>query len=164
MSNKGSPMTQAPQPPKPPLIRNGPATRKLTSSGNSLTTGRTKEDMIAAPAFSSSIHTPATAKKFLVDRFLMSTNQDPDHSSLSHALLHLTFTTQGITAPTADAIRAVAILIDSLTPPPTPPGHASPQQNDNPGSIESQISLLGTYIEALHEVTALNTSSASVLT
>ena len=44
------------------------------------------------------------------------------------------------------------------------PAPTTSQQHANPESLESHISLLGTYIEALCEVTALNTSSASVIT
>ena len=119
--------------------------------------------MLSAPAFSTSINSPESASKYLADHFLLMTNQDLDHPSLSHALLHLTFTSS-ITTPAADAIRAIVILSDSLIPPPTTPAPTTPQQIANPESLESQISLLGTYVEALCEVTALNTSSASVIT
>jgi len=173
MSNRGSPATQAPQPPKPhPAMRNGTATRKQTSSYGSLTTGRSKENLLSSPAYSSSISSPTSARKYLSDHFLLTTNQDPEHSSLSHALLHLTFTATGITTPTADAIRSIAILFDSLAPtplqerlcPPTPAEHSDAPQNPSTGTLERQITLLGTYVQALREVTSLNTSSASALT
>ena len=162
MSSRGSPATQALQPPKPPPVRSRAATRRLTSSFASLTTGCSKEDMLSAPAFSTSINSPESASKYLADHFLLMTNQDLDHSSFSHVLLHLTFTSS-ITAPAVDAIRAIVILSDSLIPPPTAPAPTTPQQIANPESLESQISL-GTYVEALCKVTALNTSSASVIT
>ena len=150
MSSRGSPATQAPQAPKHPPARSGAATtRRLTLSYASLTTGHTKEDMLSSLAFSSSINTPESARKYLVDHFLITTTQDPDHPSLSQALLHLTFTASGITAPTADTIRAVAILIDTLTPSLVSSELINPQQNSSPESLKNQLSLLGTYIEAL---------------
>jgi len=173
MSNRGSPATQAPQPPKPhPALRNGTTTRKQTSSYGSLTTGRSKENLLSSPAYSSSISSPASARKYLLDHFLLTTNQDPEHSSLSHALLHLTFTATGITAPAADAIRSIAILVDSLAPPPpqeklsppTPTEHSDAPQNPSTNALGCQIALLGTYVQALREITTLNTSSASALT
>ena len=86
MSSRGLPATQTTQPPgKPPPARSGAATRKQTASYASLTTGRTKEDMLTNPAFSSSINTPESARKYLVDHFLLAMNQDPVHPSLSTA-------------------------------------------------------------------------------
>ena len=126
--------------------------------------GRMKEDMLTNPAFSSSINTPESARKYLVDHFLLAMNQDPIHPSLSTALLHLMFTASGVTAPAADAIRAIAILLDSLTPLPASSETITPQQLSSPESLESQLSRFGTYVEALREVAAVNTSAASAIT
>ncbi|KIM51651.1 hypothetical protein SCLCIDRAFT_26223 [Scleroderma citrinum Foug A] len=155
-------MTQPPG--KPPPARSGAATRKQTASYASLTMGRTKEDMLTNPAFSSSINTPESARKYLVDHFLLAMNQDPVHPSLSTALLHLTFTASGVTAPAADAIRAIAILLDSLTPLPASSETITPQQLSSLESLKSQLSHFGTYVEALREVAAVNTSAASAIT
>ena len=70
----------------------------------------------------------------------------------------------GVTAPAADAIRAIAILLDSLTPLPASSETITPQQLSSPESLESQLSCFGTYVEALCKVTAVNTSAASAIT
>ena len=118
-----------------------------------LTTGHSKENLLNSPTFSSTISTPDSARKYLEDHFLL--NQDPNHSSLSYTLLHLTFTATSITAPVADAIRSIAILFDSITmtPPPTP------QQPP-----DTQISLLNSCIQDLCEMIETNRSSANVIT
>ena len=174
MSSRGLPATQATQPPKPPQVRGGISTRRQTSTYGSLATGRTKEDMLDSPAFSSTIASPAAATKYLRDHFLLPPNFDPGHLSLSTVLLHLTFTTSGITAPTADAIRSIAILIDSLTPTPPPPMQhiASPpviessniHSTTSPAAFEDQVMLLNTCIKELREVINLNNSSATIIT
>ena len=174
MSGRGSPATQVIQPPKLPQVRSGISTRRQTSTYGSLATGRTREDMLNSPAFSSAIASPAAATKYLRDHFLLPPGLAPGHSSLSTALLHLTFTTPSITAPAADAIRSIAILIDSLTPAPSPATQQipspSPTESPNPQSaaspvlLEDQVTLLNTCIKELREVIDLNNLSATIIT
>jgi len=130
--------------------------------------------MLDSPAYSSMIASPAAATKYLRDHFLLPPNLDPGHSSLSTALLHLTFTTTGITAPAADAIRSVAILIDSLMPAPplpiqqtpSPPliETPNPHPTASPAILEDQVTLLNTCIKELREAINLNNSSATIIT
>jgi len=174
MSGRGPPATQASQPPKPPQVRGGISTRRQTSRYGSLATGHTKEDMLDSPAYSSTIASPAAATKYLHDHFLLPPNLDPGHSSLSTMLLHLTFTTTGITAPAVDAIRSVVILIDSLTPAPplpiqqtpSPPliETPNPHPTASPAILEDQVTLLNTCIKELREAINLNNSSATIIT
>jgi len=131
--------------------------------------------MLRSPAYSTSIATPETAEKHLCNHFLLLLNQTPGHSSLSHALLHLTFTAAGITTPAADAIRSITILIDSLTPappsiqllPPSPTtatATPTPQWGAYTALLENQVTLLGTCIQELWEVVDKNNSSANIIT
>ena len=110
-------------------------TRKQIFTSGSLSTGRTKDNMLANPSHTSNINNPTQAKIFLINKALLPDNRDPAHPNLSKALLDLTFTGSGINAITADALRAVAILLDdylSSTPstPPLPRHPPSPTQLD----------------------------------
>ena len=174
MSGRGPPATQATQPTKPPQVRGSISTRRQTSTYGSLATGCTKEEMLNSPAFSSAIASPATTTKYLHDHFLLLPNLDPSHLSLSTMLLHLTFTTPGITAPAADAIRLIVILIGSLMPTPPPPMQhitsppvietSSMHLTTSPAALEDQVMLLNTCIKELREVINLNNSSATIIT
>ena len=157
------------EPPPPPR-----QTRKQTTTSGSLSTGRTKEHMLANPNHSSTIHNAAQAKIFLVTKGLLPDNQDPDHSHLCSALLDLTFTGSGVNAFTADALRAIAIILDSPTPLPLSPQPAQPtstssklvsraQQTDNT-DLESQLDRIQEVIDALHIASAANTTTSEVLT
>ena len=91
--------------------------------------------MLANPSHTSNINNPTQAKIFLINKALLPDNRDPAHPNLSKALLDLMFTGSGINAITADALRAVAILLDdylSSTPstPPLPRHPPSPTQLD----------------------------------
>ena len=99
--------------------------------------------MLGNPAYSSSVQDAASARKYLVEYSLLPLEQDPDHSSLSGALLHLSFVT-GVTAPAADAIRSIAILIDSLPPPEHTPTIAEAQT-----ALTEQVSLLAEHLREL---------------
>ena len=167
MSTRGSPAATATQPPKaPPLILKNTtssiATRKQTVNSSSLSTGHSKQDIMSAPACSSSIYTTPSACKYLVKHSLLQQNQDPDNNSLSYALLHLTFA-PGVTAPTADAIRLIAILIDTMLPHPSTPSPETTPPLTHPTLLE-QINKLTASVQEIKEVADINKSSAEALT
>ena len=56
------------------------------------------------------------------------------------------------------------LLSTSLTPLPASSETITPQQLSSPEPLESQLSHFGTYVEALCEVAAANTSAASAIT
>ena len=129
MSSRGSPTPPTTHPPRPTLTRASTAsiaTRRQTSAYRSLATGLSRENMLKSPTFSSSIMTVAAAQNFLAEHSLLPQHQDPDHLALSNALLNITFT-PGITALTADVIRSIAIVIESL-PQASPSPHPPPPQ------------------------------------
>ena len=99
-----------------PPLRKKFATRQQVSRFGSLSTGRSKKELLATPRFDTSMKTAEQARKLLIERDLLLPNQDPDPSSLSTVLLHLEQSIPGVTAPGAEAIRAVALLLDSLIP------------------------------------------------
>ena len=165
MSTRGSPAVAVAQPPKLPLTKSATssiATRKQTATSDSLTTGRSKQDMMNAPACGSSIFDVPSARKYLIEHFLLQPNQDPDNPSLSCALLHLTFA-QGITTLTADMIRSVAILFDTLLP-----IRATPSPENTPPvnipSLTEQIDKLSASVQEIREATDINRRLAEALT
>ena len=165
MSTRGSPAVAAAQQPKPPLTKSATssiATRKQTATSGSLTTGHSKQDMMNTPACSSSIFDAPSACKYLIEHFLLQPNQDPDNPSLSCALLHLTFA-QGITTPTADAIRSIAILFDTLLPIRATPSPENTPPVDIP-SLTEQIDKLSASVQEIREATDINRRSAEALT
>ena len=72
--------------------------------------------MLANPVISSSVKNPASAKEYLNSHSLLPFNEDPSHHLLSKAILDLTFTSSEMGTPVTNALRAIAILIDSLSP------------------------------------------------
>lgn len=167
MSTRGSPAATVTQPPKPPppISKNTTlsiATRKQTATSGSLSTGCSKQDIMSAPACSSSIYTTPSVHKYLVNHPLLQQNQDPDNNSLSYTLLHLTFA-PGITTPTADAIRSIAILIDTMLPHPLTPSPETTPPLAHPTLLE-QINKLTASIQEIKEVADINKSFAETLT
>lgn len=159
-------------------------TRKQTFTSGSLSTGRTKDNLLAEPSHTSNINNPTQAKIFLINKALLPDNRDPAHPNLSKALLDLTFTCSGINAITADALRAIAILLDeyvSSTPSPPPPQIARPTNSDRQWTtqaqqteetpsasttptLETQINRVQNMVDALYAASQANTTSSEVLT
>ena len=100
--------------------------------------------------------------KYLIEHFLLQPNQDPNNPSLSCALLHLTFT-QEITIPTADTIRLIAILFDTMLPLHATPSLENAPPTSHPSLIE-QIDKLSASIQEIKETTDINRRLAEALT
>ena len=115
--------TSAPPAHRIPLPRKTIATRSQSVFHGSLSSGKSKEYLLASPRFSTSMKSKEQAQKYLAEHRFIPVNQDPSHTSLSVALLDLAHTAPGIKAPAAEIIRAVALILDSLptTVPPTQP-------------------------------------------
>ena len=92
-------------------------TRQQLTKYGSLSTGKTKKELLATPRFDTSMKTKEQARKLLVERELLTPDQDPGPSSLSTVLLHLESTVSGLTAPGVEAICAVAIILTLLLHP-----------------------------------------------
>ena len=93
-------------------------TRKTTAVYGKLSSGRSKEDMLANPIIPSSIKNPTQAKNYLVSHALLPFNEDPNHLALSKVILDIMFTcSSDMGALTADALRAVAILLEHYETP-----------------------------------------------
>jgi len=119
------------------------STRRQTTTYGKLMTGKTKEQLLNHPTVSSSITTTVQAKKHLVEHYLLQAGQDPNYNSLSLALLNLACTAPGTTAVIADAIRFVAILLDTISSSTTPQKTIVPAQPEpTPINLEAQITLL----------------------
>ena len=170
MSSRSPSVAQAAHQTKPPAqTKNGLSTRQQTTMYGSLSTGRTKEDLIRSPPFSSNIKTLTLAQQCLSNYTLIPPNQPPDHSSLAQALLNVAVTGRGMTAPVADVIRSVAIIINTLAPsnpqagappsasPPTPP-------QDLPPALDEQLTLLSTYLTDFRSLLNQGKSSSADLT
>ena len=143
MSTRGPSATHPPKPPPNKGAVTPATTRRQTASTGSLFTGRSKQDMLSNPAYSSPVQDAASARKYLVEYSLLPLEQDPNHSSLSGALLHLSFVT-GVTAPAADAIRSIAILIDLLPPP-----EHTPAMLETQSALTEQVNLLAEHLKEL---------------
>ena len=184
--------------PAPPAYRVPPprktvATRSQSVFYGSLSSGKSKEYLLASPRFSTSMKSREQAQKYLAEHRFIPINQDPDHTSLSLALLDLAHTAPGIKAPAAEIIRAIALILDSpptqtsndqaatlqLHTPANPTPHSSstatqtdppvlpttrPDSNQQSASLETQITRLQNVIKELQEVTQDNRSSAESLT
>ena len=158
MSTRGPPATHPPKQPPNKSALTPATTRRQTASTGSLFTGRSKQDMLSNPAYSSPVQDTASARKYLVEYALLPLEQDPDHSSLSGALLHLSFVT-GVTAPAADAIRLIAILIDSMAPPETT--LTTPEAQT---ALMEQVHLLAEHVKELKKAKDDSDSLEAVVT
>ena len=151
-------------------------TRQQISRFDSLSTGKTKKELLATPQFDTSMKTKEQARKLLIERELLTPDQDPDPSSLSTVLLHLEYSISGITAPGAEAIRTVALILDSLTTPRNNNNHAPEDSSSKskelntlhpstPPTIDlsNQIAGIKTTIQELRKAAAKNETSANML-
>ena len=110
-----------PIPPSQPTTSQGPApphprkttTRRHTTHYDSLSTGRTKDSLLDNPTYPSSMVTRTQAKAHLVKNALIPLGKDPDLQDISLALLNLAEKIPGITATGSEAIRAIAIIVDT---------------------------------------------------
>ena len=158
-------------------LRIPPRKKHVTRQG-SLSTSKTKKELLATPHFDTSMKTKEQARKLLVERELLTPDQDPGPSSLSTVLLHLESTVSGLTAPGAEAIRTVTIILDSLVTPSSNSNHVSedsPSSNPNKLDIRrrptisittdlsDQIAEIKTTIQELHKAAATNETSANML-
>ncbi|KIM59481.1 hypothetical protein SCLCIDRAFT_27303 [Scleroderma citrinum Foug A] len=174
MSDSGPP-DDPPPAVNPPPVANPPstvipphttvATRRQTSTYGKLMTGKTKEELINHPTIYSSIITADQVQKHLTEHSLLGTNQDPDHSTLSLALLNIAYAAPGITVIAADTIHSVAILIDTLPSlPSTCLASTSPQINTLINNFKAQVNSLKACIEDIRKTMEINKSSAETLT
>ena len=147
-------------------------TRSLSVLYDSLSTGKTKDELLASSRFNSSVKTKEQARKFLIEYDLLPLNQDPDHSALCKILLNLEQKIPGLTAPGADAIRAVAIILNSQASDASPPGQTHPIAAPEfpippPASLATelskQVSEIKASIQELRRATATNETSANML-
>ena len=185
-SEEDSPIIPAPTPTPSTLttsakIRLSPprqkfATRQQASRFGSLSTRKSKKELLASPRFDTSMKTAEQARTLLIERELLVPHQHPDPSSLSTVLLHLEHSISGITALGAEAIRAVALLLDSFVPSnnsgPTseiPPAtcsnetHKSQQHLPPTTDLADQIAEIRTMIKELRDAAATNETSANML-
>ena len=161
-------------------------TRSKTANYSSLATLKTKEDLLANPRFLTKISTRKLAQKYLAENSLLPPSQDPSLSDLVMVMLNLAYTIPNIGAIGSEALRAVAILIDTHPEPshssaitPTPTYALASTQTDIPaqtsttsdGGIEqntanlgAQVNRLQSVVDALHIASLINTSSSEVLT
>ena len=189
----------APDPPTPssqPASSQGPApphprkttTRRHTTLYDSLSTGRTWDSLIDNPTYHSSMVTRTHAKGHLIKYALIPFGKEPDLRDLSLALLNLAEKTPGITATGAEAIRAVALVIDthesSREPgsPPAPVFHSTkavqtvtdttgtfhtqtppPSQSPHESKMETYLQRIQELTQSLQETSDHNRTSAEVL-
>ena len=160
-----APPTTAPVTPMPITIPpRTTITRRQTSAYAKLTTGRMKKELINDPLLPSSVTTAVQAKKHLTDRLLLWEDQDPDHSTLCLALLNIASTAPSITAIAADAIRSVALLIDTLPAQPPPQQSASTPLSDALASnLEFQVSSLVACLVDTRKAVETNKNLAEAL-
>ena len=151
-----------------------PARKKINTRLHStlfgtLSSGKTKKELLATPRFSTSMKTKEHAKKLLIENELLPPNKDPDLSTLCTALLHLERSISSLTAPGAEAIRAVALILDAFSlsgnfhhaPAPTSlPKHIICQAQQTEPSIPLSIEKV---IQDLQAATESNRNSAEML-
>ena len=156
--------------------------RSKTANYGSLATSKTKEELLANPLYLTKVSTRQLAQKCLAENSLLPPNQDPSLPDLVMVVLNLAYTIPNLGAIGAEALRAVAILIDTHPGPNHPsatttrPTHSpASTQTDTPtatnadivqhtASLETQIVRLQSVVDALHVASLVNTSSSEVLT
>ena len=102
--------------------------------------------MLNNPAYSSPIKDAASARKYLVEYSLLMLDQDPNHLSLSGALLHLSFVT-AVMVPGADTIRLIVILIESMAQP-----ELTPSVSEAQVTLMEKVHLLAEHVKELKKV------------
>ena len=108
-------------------------TRRHTTLYGTLSTGRTKDSLYDNPSFPSNMVTRTQAKAHLVKNSLLPANKDPNLQDVCMALLNLAEKIPGITATGAEAVRAIAIIVNTQdqtrslqsSSPPMPVFHSS---------------------------------------
>ena len=141
-------------------------TRLQTNLYGTLSSGKSKKELLATPRFSTSMKTKEQARKVLIKNALLPLDKDPDLSSLSTALLHLERSISNLTAPGAEAIRAVAIILDSFSLSGSTSLYAKPlvsqaQQTDT--TVTKAATPIEEAIEELRTATECNKNSAEML-
>ena len=107
------------------------------------------------------MRTKEDARRILIENELLPLDQDPDLSFLCTALLHLEQSISALTAPGAQAIRAVAIILDSFslasntlpssTPSPLPIHYNNQaQQTKTKTTLSVTLSPIEEIIQELH--------------
>ena len=99
--------------------------RSKMSNYSSLATAKTKEELLANPLYLTKISTIHLAQKHLAENSLLLPNQDPSLPDLVMVVLNLAYTIPNLGAIGAEALHAVAILIDT-------PRTQSPVSNHHP--------------------------------
>ena len=175
--------TQEPMAPDPPIPPSQPSssqglthphprkttTRRHTTHYDSLSTGRDWDSLIDNPTFHSSMVTRTQAKAHLVKNALIPFGKDPNFWDVSLALLNLAEKIPGITATGAEALRAVAIIIDThesfhepRSLPPVPAFHSAKATQTKIVTDTTDTALqpqpldqvkLETYLQHLQEIT-----------
>ena len=175
--------TQEPMAPDPPIPPSQPSssqglthphprkttTRRHTTHYDSLSTGRDWDSLIDNPTFHSSMVTRTQAKAHLVKNALIPFGKDPNFRDVSLALLNLAEKIPGITATGAEALRAVAIIIDTYESfheprslPPVPAFHSAKATQTEIVTDTTDTALqpqpldqvkLETYLQHLQEIT-----------
>ena len=79
MSTRGLPATHPPKQPPNKSALTPATTRRQTASTGSLFTGRSKQDMLSNPAYSSPIQNTASVRKYLVEYALLPLEQETTH-------------------------------------------------------------------------------------
>ena len=149
-------------------------TRRQTTLYGTLSSGKSKKELLAIPRFSTSMRTKEDARRILIENELLPLDQAPDLSSLCTALLHLERSISALTAPGAQAIRAVAIILDSfsLAGNTLPSSTSSPlpirynnqaQQTETETTLSAALSPIEEIIQELHEASERNRNSAEML-
>ena len=167
-----------------PAPRKTVNTRRHTLLYSSLNSGKTKEELFSTSRFTTSLKTKDQAKKLLIEHDLLPpTWQDPDLPFLGTALLHLEQSISDLKAPAAEALRAIAIILNSYAPAnnhhPNPPPittttastQTSPTEQEVKQTVSSpetslaeQISEIKTTIQELRKTAAANEMSSNLLT
>ena len=161
-------------------------TRSKTANYGSLATLKTKEDLLANPLYLTKVTTRKLAQTCLAENSLLPPNWDPSLPDLVMVVLNLAYTIPNLGAIGAEALRAVAILLDThperthLSATTAPPTY-SPASTQTDTTIQStpttdtnvdqhsvnlgtQVDHLQSVIDALHIASLVNTSSSEVLT
>jgi len=111
------------------------------------------------------MNTKDQALKHLAEHLLITPGQDPNHSSLSLVLLNIALSGPGITAITAEALRAVAIILDAKLPvPPLTTTHLPIPDAAHLSDFENQIPCLKEVIQEIQDTTQINREAAEMIT
>ena len=147
-------------------------TRLQTNLYGTLSSSKSKKELLATPRYSTSMKTKEQARKVLIQNDLLSLDKDPNLSSLSTALLHLERSISTLTAPGTEAICAVAIILDSFSlsgstsfnfSPPSPAKHLVSQAQQTVATATNDAASIEVAIEELRAATECNKNSAEML-